>query len=64
MNQHEHEQDNFLSACRNDKREHTIITVNGFQMRGKITRFDNFVIFVQTNGREQMVYKHAISTVI
>ena len=64
MNQPEHAQDNFLSACRNDKREHTIITVNGFQMRGKITRFDNFVIFVKTNGVEQMVYKHAISTII
>lgn len=64
MSQQEHEQNNYLNACRNDKREHTIITVNGFQMRGKITRFDNFVVFVQTNGREQMVYKHAISTVI
>lgn len=58
------EQDNYLKACKDGKKEHTIITINGFQMRGKITRFDNFVIFVQVNGREQMVYKHAISTVI
>lgn len=64
MDRQENEQVNFLKACRDDKRDHTIITVNGFQMRGKITRFDNFVIFVQTNGREQMVYKHAVSTII
>lgn len=64
MEQQKNEQDNFLNACRNDKQEHTIITTNGFQMRGKITRFDNFVIFVHANGREHMMYKHAISTII
>ena len=64
MEQQNMAQNDFLTACRNDKQDHTIITINGFQMRGKITRFDNFAIFVQINGREQMVYKHAISTVI
>ena len=36
--------------------------MNGFQMRGIITGFDQFVILLQSDGRQQMIYKHAVST--
>ena len=47
------------------RREHTPVTMflmNGFQMRGIITGFDQFVIMLQSDGRQQMIYKHAVST--
>lgn len=48
-------------------REHTPVTLflmNGFQMRGVITGYDNFVVVLLTEGRQQMIYKHAISTMV
>ena len=41
----------------------TVIMVNGFQMRGEIRGFDNFVVLVDADGKQQMIYKHAISTI-
>lgn len=38
------------------------LLMNGFQMRGIITGFDQFVILLQSDGRQQMIYKHAVST--
>ena len=46
-------------------REHlpvTLFLMNGFQMRGTIVGFDSFVVVLVTDGRQQMIYKHAIST--
>lgn len=40
----------------------TVFLMNGFQMRGIITGFDQFVIMLQSDGRQQMIYKHAVST--
>ena len=57
-------QDLFLNETR---REHQLVTVflmNGFQMKGVITGFDNFVVCLVSEGRQQMIYKHAISTVV
>ena len=48
-------------------REHlpvTLFLMNGFQMRGTIVGFDSFVVVLVTDGRQQMIYKHAISTLV
>ena len=42
----------------------TIYLTSGFQIRGNIRAFDNYVIMVETDGKQQMLYKHAISTVV
>ncbi len=41
----------------------TLFLMNGFQMRGTVSGFDNFVVILETEGKNQMIYKHAISTV-
>ena len=55
-------QDLFLLSARRNRVSVTIFLVNGFQMRGIITGFDQFVILLQSDGRQQMIYKHAVST--
>ena len=55
-------QDLFLLSARRSRVSVTIFLVNGFQMRGIITGFDQFVIMLQSDGRQQMIYKHAVST--
>lgn len=55
-------QDTFLNQVRKDNIPVTIYLVNGFQIRGLIKAFDNFTIVIESEGRQQMVYKHAIST--
>ena len=56
-------QDAFLNQIRREKIPVTIYLVNGFQIKGLIKGFDNFTAIVEQEGRQQMVYKHAISTV-
>ena len=56
-------QDTFLNKSRQERIPVTVIMVNGFQMRGEIRGFDNFVVLVDADGRQQMIYKHAISTI-
>ena len=56
-------QDTFLNQARKERTPLTIFLVNGFQMRGIITGFDAFVIVLVSEGRQQMIYKHAISTI-
>ena len=41
----------------------TVFLVNGFQMRGSVTGFDSFTVVLLSEGRQQMIYKHAISTI-
>lgn len=56
-------QDLFLLRARRDKVPVTVFLMNGFQMRGVITGFDAFVVALDSDGRQQVIYKHAISTV-
>ena len=56
-------QDNFLNQVRKDGIPVTIHLVNGFQIKGAVRGFDNFVIMVDAMGKQQMIYKHAISTI-
>ena len=56
-------QDLFLLRARRDKTPVTMFLMNGFQMRGTITGFDAFVVLLDSEGRQQVIYKHAISTI-
>lgn len=56
-------QDVFLNQLRRDRTPLTIYLTNGFQLKGIIKGFDNFVIVIEMEGRQQVVYKHAISTI-
>jgi len=57
-------QDTFLNQVRKETLPVTIYLVNGFQLKGLIKGFDNFTVVIEFEGRQQMVYKHAISTVM
>ena len=54
----------FLTRARRAQEPVTMFLMNGFQMRGKITGFDAFVVVLDTEGKQQIIYKHAISTVV
>ena len=55
-------QDLFLLRARRDKLPVTMFLMNGFQLRGVITGYDSFVVVLVSDGKQQMIYKHAIST--
>lgn len=55
-------QDAILKEVRREKVPVTLFLMNGFQLRGIITGFDSFVVVLVTDGKQQMIYKHAIST--
>ena len=57
-------QDLFLNELRKERQLATVFLMNGFQMKGVITGFDSFVVTLVSEGRQQMIYKHAISTVV
>lgn len=57
-------QDTFLNIARQERQYLTVILTNGFQLRGQIKGFDNFVVVLDSDGKQQMIYKHAISTII
>ena len=56
-------QDLYLSRARRSREPVTMFLMNGFQMRGTITGFDAFVVILDSEGRQQVIYKHAISTI-
>ena len=56
-------QDIFLTKARKESVPVTLFLVNGFQLRGIITGFDCFVVVLDSDGRQQVIYKHAISTI-
>ena len=56
-------QDIFLTKARKESVPVTLFLVNGFQLRGIITGFDRFVVVLDSEGRQQVIYKHAISTI-
>ncbi|MFM9280232.1 RNA chaperone Hfq [Paenibacillus jiagnxiensis] len=62
MNKSINIQDTFLNQLRKESIPVTVYLVNGFQVRGTIKAFDNFTIVIDSDGRQQMIYKHAIST--
>lgn len=57
-------QDTFLNQVRKDRVPVIVYLVNGFQIRGIVRAFDNFTIVVEAEGKQQLIYKHAISTFI
>lgn len=57
-------QDVFLNQVRKDKTPVTIILVNGFQFKGTVKGFDNYVVIIDCEGKQNLVYKHAISTIV
>lgn len=56
-------QDAFLNYIRREKIPVTLFLMNGFQLRGVVRSFDSFVVLIDADGRQQMIYKHAISTI-
>ncbi|HHV16267.1 MAG TPA: RNA chaperone Hfq [Gelria sp.] len=56
-------QDAFLNQLRKEKTPVTIFLVNGFQIKGIVRGFDNFTVVVELEQRQQLIYKHAISTI-
>lgn len=57
-------QDLFLNEARKEHQLVTVFLMNGFQMKGVVTGFDAFVVCLVSDGKQQMIYKHAISTVV
>ena len=57
-------QDTFLNAVRKSKTPLTIFLVNGVKLQGAVTWFDNFCVLLRRDGQIQLVYKHAISTIM
>lgn len=64
MNKSINLQDGFLNQVRKENLPVTIYLVNGFQLKGIVRGFDNFTVVLEFEGKQQMVYKHAISTVM
>ena len=57
-------QEMFLTQIRRERRQVTVFLMNGFQMRGQVTGFDAFTLVLTTDGKQQVIYKHAISTIV
>ena len=55
-------QDAILKEVRREKIPLTLFLMNGFQLRGIVTGFDSFVVVLMAEGKQMMIYKHAIST--
>lgn len=57
-------QDVFLNQARKDHIPVTVFLTNGFQFKGMVRGFDSFTVILETDGKQQLVYKHAVSTII
>ena len=55
-------QEAILKECSKEKVPVTLFLMNGFQLRGIVTGYDSFVVVLVSDGKQQMIYKHAIST--
>ncbi|MGM8365064.1 RNA chaperone Hfq [Virgibacillus sp. W0181] len=55
-------QDQYLNQLRKQHVPVTVFLTNGFQLRGIIKAFDNFTVLLESDGKQQLLYKHAIST--
>lgn len=57
-------QDVFLNKARKDNIIITIYLINGYQIKGMVKGFDNYTLILDSDGKQQLIYKHAISTII
>src|SRR5205807_3849177 len=57
-------QDSFLNTARKDKLQITIYLLSGVKLSGRIRSFDKYSVVLETNNQEQLIFKHAISTVV
>ena len=57
-------QDAFLNQARRDRLNVTMFLMNGFQLHGVVKGFDGFTVILDSEGKQQLIYKHAISTVV
>ena len=57
-------QDIFLNQVRRDRSVVTMFLMNGFQLHGIVKGFDGFTVVLESDGKQQLIYKHAISTVV
>jgi host factor-I protein len=57
-------QDIFLNYTRKNKTEITIFLVNGVPIKGRVLSFDNFTILIEVDKKQNLIYKHAISTMV
>ncbi len=62
MSENHNLQEAILNEVRHERVPVTLFLMNGFQLRGVITGFDSFVVVLVSDGKQQMIYKHAIST--
>jgi len=64
MSEQQNLQDAILCEVRRDSIPVTLFLMNGFQLRGVIVGYDSFVVVLVSEGKQQMIYKHAISTLV
>ena len=57
-------QDTFLNQLRKNNVFVTVFLLNGFQLKGLIKSYDNFTVLLESDGKQQLIYKHAISTFV
>ncbi|MEK4228851.1 RNA chaperone Hfq [Solibacillus sp. FSL H8-0538] len=57
-------QDTFLNYLRKNNIFLTVFLLNGFQLKGTIKSYDNFTVLLESDGKQQLIYKHAISTFV
>ncbi|MCZ2256984.1 RNA chaperone Hfq [Sporosarcina sp. G11-34] len=57
-------QDVFLNSLRKNNIPVTVFLMNGFQLKGLIKSYDNYTVLLETEGKQQLIYKHAISTYV
>ena len=64
MQKNQNLQDLFLNQARRERSVITMFLMNGFQLHGVVRGFDNFTVVLDSDGRQQLIYKHAISTMV
>ncbi len=57
-------QDGFLNKARKERISITVFLVNGYQLKGVVKGFDNYTLILDSEGKQQLIYKHAISTIV
>ncbi len=57
-------QDVFLNQVRKEKTSITVFLLSGFQIKGLVTGFDSYTVVLDCEGKQELIYKHAISTII
>ena len=57
-------QDSFLNQARRERLSVTMFLMNGFQLHGVVKGFDGFTVVLDSDGKQQLIYKHAISTIV